>query len=78
MLDHRAHRHFAELLPVQAELLDQRAQRAHRHAEVADIGIRRVLPAERDADTTKDGDGTAVLHGLHLAAPAAAGIMAAV
>jgi len=64
VLDHRAHRHFAELLAVQAELLDQRAQRAHRHAEVADIGIRRVLPAERDADTAKDGDGTTVLHGL--------------
>lgn len=78
MLDHRAHRDFAKLLAMQAVLLDQRAQRAHRHAEVADIGIGRVLPAERDADTTEDGNGTAVLHGLHLAAPAAAGIMAAV
>ena len=62
MLDHRAHRHFAELLPVQAEFLDQRAQRAHRHAEVADIGIGRVLPAERDADTAKDGDRTTMQH----------------
>jgi hypothetical protein len=64
--------------PCRPKLLDQRAQRAHRHAQVADIGIGRVLPAERDADAAEDGDGTAVLHGLHLAAPAAAGIMAAV
>ena len=78
MLDHRTHRHFAELLAVQTEFLYQRAKRAHRHAEVADIGIGGVLPAERDADTAKDGDGTTMLHGLHLDAPAPAGIMAAV
>jgi hypothetical protein len=63
-----AHRHFAELLPVQAELLDQRAERAHRHAEVADVGVGRVLAAERDADAAEDGDGTALQHRLPRAA----------
>ena len=62
MLDHRTHRHFTELLPMQAEFLDRRAQRAHRHAQVADIGIGPVLPAKRDADTAKDGDRTTVQH----------------
>ena len=66
MLDHRAHRHFAQLLAVQAEFLDQRAQRAHRHAEVADIGIGRVLAAEGNADAAEDGDGTAMLHRSYL------------
>ncbi len=75
MLDHRAHRHFAELLPVQAELLDQRAQRAHRHAEVAHIGIRRVLPAERDADAAKNGDRTTMQHRTPRGCTRCAGIM---
>ncbi|MNS76615.1 hypothetical protein D3C72_1101680 [compost metagenome] len=63
VLDDRTHRHFAQLLAVQAEALDQRSQRAHRHAEVADIRIRGVLAAERNADATEDGDGTSVGHG---------------
>ncbi|GAB3310901.1 hypothetical protein GCM10027564_16440 [Luteimonas notoginsengisoli] len=62
MLDHRAHRHFAQLLPVEPELLDQRTERAHRHAEVADVGIGRVLATEGDADAAEDGDGTAMEH----------------
>ncbi|MFB5205928.1 hypothetical protein ABGA94_08360, partial [Stenotrophomonas sp. 3diitr2024] len=36
MLDHRAHRHFTQLLAMQAEPFDQRTQRTDRHAEVAD------------------------------------------
>ncbi|MCW0417635.1 hypothetical protein NB689_003389 [Xanthomonas sacchari] len=64
MLDHRAHRHFAQLLPVQPVTLDQRAQRAHRHAEVPDIRIRRVLPAKRNADAAENGDGTGCWHGI--------------
>ncbi len=63
VLDHRTHRHFAQLLAVQAETFDQRAQRTDRHAEVADIRIRGVLAAERNADATEDGDGTSVGHG---------------
>ncbi|MNR37110.1 hypothetical protein D3C85_1551030 [compost metagenome] len=63
MLDHRAHRHFAQLLAMQAEAFDQRTERAYRHAEVADVRIGRVLAAERDADATEDGDGTGVGHG---------------
>ena len=63
MLDHRAHRHFTQLLTMQAEPFDQRAQRTDRHAEVADIRIRGVLAAERNADATEDGDGTSVGHG---------------
>ncbi len=56
VLDHRAHRHFAQLLPLQAELFHQRAERAHRHPEIADIRIRGVLAAEGDADAAEDGD----------------------
>jgi hypothetical protein len=63
VLDHRTHRHFTQLLAVQAEPFDQRAQRTDRHAEVADIRIRGVLAAERNADATEDGDGTSVGHG---------------
>src|SRR5207342_625880 len=62
VLDHRAHRDFAELLSVQPEFLDQRAKRAYRHAKVADVGVGRVLPAERDADTAEHGNGTTLLH----------------
>ena len=62
VLDHRAHRDFAQLLAVQAELLDQRAQRAHRHAEVADVRVGRVLAAERNADAAEHGDGTGWTH----------------
>ncbi len=63
VLDHRTHRHFTQLLAVQAETFNQRAQRTDRHAEVADIRIRGVLAAERNADATEDGDGTSVGHG---------------
>ncbi|MCY1463557.1 hypothetical protein D9M71_814650 [compost metagenome] len=63
MLDHRTHRHFTELLPVQAEALDQRAQCAHRHAQVPHIRIGRVLAAERNADAAEDGDGAGCGHG---------------
>jgi hypothetical protein len=62
MLDDRAHRHFAELLPMQSELLHQRTERAHRHAEVADVGIGRVLATEGDADAAEYGDRTALQH----------------
>jgi hypothetical protein len=59
MLDHRAHRDFAQLLAVQAELLDQRAEGADRHAEVADVRVGGVLAAERNTDAAEHGDGTA-------------------
>jgi hypothetical protein len=58
MLDHRAHRDFAQLLPVQAELLDQRAERADRHAEVADVRVGGVLAAKRNTDAAEYGNGT--------------------
>ena len=58
MLDHRAHRDFAQLLAVQAELLDQRAEGADRHAEVADVRVGGVLAAERNTDAAEHGNGT--------------------
>src|SRR5690606_13192691 len=69
VLDHRAHRDFAQLPPLQAVALDQRPERAHRHAEVADVGIGRVAAAERNADAAEHGDGTTLEH-RYLARPA--------
>ena len=51
-----------ELLAMQSECLDQRTERADRHAEVADVGVGGVLPAEGNADATEDGDATAMQH----------------
>src|SRR3546814_10280146 len=68
MLDHRPHRHLAQLLPVEAKFLDQRAERAHRHAEVADVGIGGVLATEGNADAAEDGDGAAMQHRDYLVA----------
>src|SRR6478672_12372857 len=62
MLEHRAERDLAELLAVQAELLDQRTEGAHRHPEVADVGIGGVLPAEGNANAAEHGDGSALQH----------------
>jgi hypothetical protein len=62
MLDHRTHRHFAQALAMQAELLHQRPEGAHRHAEVADIRVGGVLAAEGDTDAAKDGDGATMQH----------------
>ena len=76
VLDHRTHRHFAQLLAVQAETFDQRAQRTDRYAEVADIRIRGVLAAERTRTPPRMATGRALgmeipgmdegsQHGLH-------------
>ena len=64
VLDHRPHRHFAQLLAMQAEAFHQRAQGPHRHAQVAHVRIGGVLAAERDADAAKDGDGADGRHGM--------------
>src|SRR3546814_1237812 len=68
VLDHRPHRHLAQFRSVEAELLDQRAERAHRHAEVADVGIGGVLATEGNADAAEDGDGAAMQHRDYLVA----------
>ena len=62
VLEHRAHRHFAQLLSVQTEFLDHRAEGPDRHSEVADIGVGRVLAAEGNAGATQNGDGTTMQH----------------
>lgn len=78
MLDHRAHRDFAQLFAAEAEFLDQRAQGAHRQAKVADIRIRGVAPAKRDADPAENRNWTTVLHALPPGGSGAARIMYAV
>ena len=65
VLEHRAHGHFAQHFTVQLELLDQRAERLDRHAQVAHVVIRRVVAAEGDADAADDGDTTGGQHRLH-------------
>ena len=62
VLEHSAHRHFAQLLAVQTEFLDHRAEGPDRHSEIADIGISRVLAAEGNAGATQNGDGTTMQH----------------
>ncbi len=46
----------AELQAMQTEALDQRAHDLDRHAEIADVGIRGVAAAERNADAADDAD----------------------
>src|SRR6185437_6997856 len=66
VLDHRAQRHFAQFHAVQAEALDQGAQHFHRHAEVADVGVGRVVATERDAYAANDPDAPVrVFHALN-------------
>ncbi len=62
MLQDGTHGHLAQLLPVQAEFLDHRAEGPDRHSEVADIGVGGVLAAERNTGATQDGDGTTMQH----------------
>ena len=62
VLEHRAHRHFTELLAVQAEFFDHRAEGAHRHSKIADIGVGGILAAEGNTGAAKNGDGTTMQH----------------
>src|SRR3546814_754415 len=59
---------LTQLLPVEAKFLYQRAGRAHRQAEVADVGIGGVLATEGNADAAEDGDGAAMQHRDYLVA----------
>ena len=54
MLDDGADRDLAELESVQAVLLDQRPERLDHHAEVADVGVGRVVAAERNAHSAEN------------------------
>ena len=61
MLDHRAGGDFADALALQAEALDQRAQRGGEHVLIAGLVVRTIGAREGNARAADDRDSHEVI-----------------